>query len=339
MLKSEKQQIENLVQKYQSLTSKEKNTYNEANTVNSFIRPLFEALGWDFSNIGEVEAEKLIVKGRVDYLFKIKQVSKFCVEVKSIRHELTDEDREQAISYAYNKGVTWAILTNFVRTQVYNAEIKTSDLKSILFLNLQCQDYVTEYEDLCLVSKESAINNDLDKKAEKYGKLARRIPIEKKLYEQMTKWRGELFNQVYGFNKDKGITLDQTDQLIQKLFSRLIFIRTAEDRGLASNHPLLSALHQWEADKKDLLGRVKEVFQEFAQTFDSEVFPQIMDPWQQIWINDHLLADVLEGLYKVPGDYAQYHFDIIEPDVLGQVYEQYLGYVAKRVKPKQKVQQ
>jgi len=339
MLKFGKDLIEDLVSKYQSLTPKEKNSYNEANTVNSFIRPLFEALGWDFSNIGEVEAEKLIVKGRVDYLFKIKQVSKFCVEVKSIRHELTDEDREQAISYAYNKGVTWAILTNFARTQVYNAEIKTSDLKSILFLNLQYQDYVTGYEDLLLISKDSAINNDLDKKAEKYGKLARRIPIEKKLYEQLTKWRGELFNDVYGFNKSKGITLDQTDQLIQKLFSRLIFIRTAEDRGLASNHPLLSALHQWEAEKKDLLGRIKDIFQDFAHTFDSDIFPQMMDPWQQIWINDHLLAEVIEGLYKVPGDFAQYYFDVIEPDVLGQVYEQYLGFVAKRVKPKPKVQQ
>jgi len=339
VLKSEKQQIEDLIQKYQVLTSKEKNTYNEANTLNSFIRPLFEALGWDFANISEVEAEKLIFKGRVDYLFKIKQVSKFCVEVKSLRHELTDADREQAISYAYNKRITWAILTNFVKLQVFNAEIKTPDLKTILFLNLSCQDYISEYEDLLLVSKESATSNDLDKKAEKYGKLARRIPIEKKLYGQMTKWRSELFNEVYGFNKDKGITLDQTDQLIQKLFSRLIFIRTAEDRGLASNHPLLSALHQWESDKKDLLGRVKEVFQEFAQTFDSELFPQTIDPWQHVWINDYLLAEVIKGLYEVPGDYAQYHFDIIEPDVLGQVYEQYLGYVAKQVKPKMKVQQ
>jgi len=339
MLKSEKGLIEDLVQKYQNLTPKEKNSYNEANTVNAFIRPLFEFLGWDFSNIHEVEAEKLIVKGRVDYLFKIKQVSEFCVEVKSIRHELTDEDREQAISYAYNKSVTWAILTNFDRTQLYNAEIKTSDLKSILFLNLQCQDYVTEYEDLYLISKESAINNELDKKAERYGKLARRIPIEKKLYEQMTKWRGELFREVYRFNKDKGITEDQTDQLIQKLFSRLIFIRTAEDRGLAGNHPLLSALRQWETDEKELLSKVKNIFRDFAHTFDSELFPQIMDPWQQIWINDHLLADVVKGLYKVPGDYAQYYFDVIEPDVLGQVYEQYLGYVAKHVKPKPKVQQ
>ena len=46
MLKSETILIEELVQKYQNLTPKEKNGYNEANTVNVFIRPLFEALGW-----------------------------------------------------------------------------------------------------------------------------------------------------------------------------------------------------------------------------------------------------------------------------------------------------
>jgi adenine-specific DNA-methyltransferase len=332
-----KESIQVLVRKYQDLTEKEKNSYNEANTVNSFIRPLFEALGWDFSNIDEVEAEKTIVKGRVDYVFKVKTVSKFCVEVKSLRHDLADQDREQAISYAYNKGLTWAILTNFGRTQVFNAEVK-SDLKSAQFLDLRWDDYLTDFEDLCLLSRESALSDELDKKAERYGKLARRVPVERKLYEQLTKWRADLFNQVYGFNKSIGITLDQTDQLIQKLFSRLIFIRTAEDRDLANNHPLLSAVHQWESTEAPLLEKVRSIFQDFARVFDSEIFP-LMDPWQQIWVNDHALAEIINGLYKVPGDYAKYYFNVIEPDVLGQVYEQYLGYVAKAVKPKPQPQQ
>lgn len=338
MLKTKKELIETLVRKFEGLSEKEKRSYNEANTVNVFIRPLFEALDWNFSNMDEVEAEKTIIKGRVDYVFKVNRVSKFCVEVKSLRHELTDEDRKQAISYAYNKGVTWAILTNFERTQVFNAETKTSDINSVLFPNLRWQDYLADFEDLCLLSKESTISGGLDKKAEKYGKLARRIPVEKKLYQQLTKWRGDLFNQVYQFNKDKGITLDQTDQLIQKLFSRLIFIRTAEDRGLASNHPLLQAVHQWETDGSELLKKVRDIFQDFAHTFDSEIFP-LMDPWQQIWINDHTLAEIINGLYQVPDDFARYDFNVIPADVLGQVYEQYLGYVYKAVPPKPQLQQ
>lgn len=339
MLLSTRDTIHALVQKYEGLTPKEKASYNEANTVNSFIRPLFESLGWDFSNIDEVEAEKAIAKGRVDYVFKVKKVSKFCVEVKSLRHDLTDDDRDQAISYAYNKGVTWAILTNFDRMQVFNAEFKTQDLKTILFLNLQAHEYLADFEDLQLTSRESAMNDDLDKKAEKYGKLARRIPVEKKLYEQLTNWRGQLFNWIYQFHKEKGVTQQQTDQLIQKLFSRLIFIRTAEDRELAGNHPLLSAVHQWETDGGHLMERVRAIFQDFANTFDSEIFPQTMDPWQQVSIDDHALAEIINGLYKVPGDYAKYYFNIIEPDVLGQVYEQYLGYVEKAAKPKPQLQQ
>jgi type I restriction-modification system DNA methylase subunit len=339
MLKSGKELIKDLVEKYQNLTPKQKNNFNESNTVLSFIRPLFEALDWDFSNINEVESEKSIVKGRVDFVFKLNNVTKFCVEVKSLHHDLTDDDREQAISYAYNKGVTWAILTNFDRLQVFNAEVKTHDLNSILFPNLQFQDYISDFQDLFLLSKDSAINDELDKKAEKYGKLARRIPVEQKLYEQLKNWREQLFNEVYHFNKDSGVTFDQTDQLIQKLFSRLIFIRTAEDRNLAGNHPLLSALHQFDTEKKGLLDKVKIIFKDFAQIFDSDIFPKKNDLWEKIWINDHLLADIINGLYQVPGDYAKYYFNVIEPDVLGQVYEQYLGYVAKAVKPKPKIQQ
>lgn len=337
MLTDQRTVIQNLVNRYQNLRETDKRHYNEANTVNAFIRPLFEALGWDFSNIDEVEAEKTVVRGRADYVFKVKRVSKFCVEVKALRHELTEQDREQAISYAYNKGVTWAILTNFVRTQVFNSEIK-GDLRSARFLDLHCTDYVAEFEDLLLLSKEAALNDELDKKAERYGKLARRIPVERKLYEQLTRWRTDVFNEVYGFNREKGITLDQADQLVERLFSRLIFIRTAEDRGLANNHPLLAALRQWERGGGSLLEKVKSIFQDFVLTFDSDIFP-MMDPWRQIWINDHTLAAVIKGLYEVPGDYAKYYFNVIEPDVLGQVYEQYLGYVAKIAKPEIQSQQ
>jgi type I restriction-modification system DNA methylase subunit len=335
MVPQAKSDIKTLVQKFSALTKKEKHGYNEANTANVFIRPLFENLGWDFSDLDEVEAEKAIVKGRVDYLFKLNKVSKFCVEVKSLNHELTDSDRQQAIGYAYNKGVTWAILTNFAQLQVFNAEVKT-DLKDALFLNLSAEDYVESSEDLVLLSKQSASEGKLDKKAEKYGKLAKRAPVVKRLYEQLAKWREPLFNAVHGFNKDKNISLDDTDRLVQKFFSRLIFIRTAEDRGLAGNHPLLAAVHQWEGHKGtfDLLGRIVGIFGEFAAIFDSEAFPT-PDPWAGIEVNDNqLIADIVNGLYQVPGDIAVFDFNVIEPDVLGQVYEQYLAYVNKVVKVK-----
>ena len=245
MLLDPKQQVEKLVAKYRSLTQRERRDYNEANTKNVFVQPLFEALGWNFADINQVEAEKTIVKGRVDYVFKINMVSKFCLEVKPLRDELTADHRKQAISYAYNKGVTWAVLTNFDRLQVFNAERRTPDLNSVLSLNLSCEDYLTYFDDLRLLSRELVIDNALDRIAERYGRLALRIPVEKRLYQHLRDSRGKLSNEIYKFHKDMAITLETTDRLIQELFNRLLFIRTAEDRDLADNHPLLASLYQW----------------------------------------------------------------------------------------------
>lgn len=337
MLLEPRQQIEKLVVKRQSLTQRERRDYNEANTKNVFVQPLFEALGWDFSDINQVEAEKTIVRGRVDYVFKLNRISKFCLEVKPLREELTDDYRKQAISYAYNKGVTWAVLTNFDRLQVFNAERQTPDLNSVLALNLSCNDYITYFDDLRLLSREMVIDNALERVAERYGRLARRIPIEKRLYQHLRDSRERLFNDVYKFHKDMGITLETTDRLIQELFDRLLFIRTAEDRELAGNHPLLAALHQWQQERgKELITRLRSIFRQFAELYDSDLFPTVMDPWEQIWISSDLLAETVRGLYDVPSDFARYDFAAIDADVLGQVYEQYLGYIAQVAKEEAK---
>jgi len=340
MLLEPRQQIEKLVAKYQNITQRQRRDYNEANTKNVFVQPLFEALGWDFSDINQVEAEKTIAKGRVDYVLKVNRVSKFCLEVKPLRDELTDDYRKQAISYAYNKGVTWAVLTNFDRLQVFNAERQTPDLNSILSLNLSYQDYVTHFDDLRLLSRKLVIDNALDKVAERYGRLALRIPVEKRLYQHLRDSRGKLSNEIYKFHKDMAITLEATDRLIQELFNRLLFIRTAEDRDLAGNHPLLASLHQWRQDRsEELIEHLRRIFRQFAQLYDSDLFPSVMDPWEQIWVSSDLLAETIEGLYDVPSDFARYDFAAIDADVLGQVYEQYLGYIAQVAKEEAKKQQ
>ncbi|GAH98986.1 unnamed protein product, partial [marine sediment metagenome] len=125
--------------------------------------------------------------------------------------------------------------------------------------------------------------------------------------------------------------------MLISLFNRLLFIRTAEDRELAGNHPLLATLHQWQQDRgEELIGRLRRIFEQFAQLYDSDLFPSMMDPWQQIWVSDDLLAETVKGLYDVPDDFARYDFAVIDADVLGQVYEQYLGYIAQVAKEEAK---
>ncbi|MBI4836991.1 MAG: hypothetical protein HY813_01125 [Candidatus Portnoybacteria bacterium] len=72
MQKEAKEKIKRLVERYESLSEKERNAYNEQQTKEHFIRPLFEVLGWDFEY--DVWSETDVQKGRVDYAFITKEL-------------------------------------------------------------------------------------------------------------------------------------------------------------------------------------------------------------------------------------------------------------------------
>ncbi len=330
-----KEEIKRLAAKYnKALAAKSIKKYNEASTKSGFIQPLFEALGWDFSNLDEVEAEKTITPGRVDYVFKVNGVSKFCLEAKSLHTDINDERWvKQAIGYAYNKGVTWAVLTNFKVLRAFNAQRETRDISQIGFLNLSCERFVSDFQRLWLLSRQAVSSSALDKEAEAYGALPPRLGVEKRLYAQLTGWRETLFNEVYLHYKDKGFSWSQVDWLIQQLLNRFIFIRTAEDRGLV-DRKLLAALHQWQGSegKAELIESLRDIFHDFASTYDSDLFPPAMDPWDSISPYSQTLADIIHGLYEIPGGLAAWDFATIGANVLGAVYEQYLGYVPEWAK-------
>ncbi len=233
-----RQEIANFVAKYQSLSPAAIKKYTEADTRRVFILPLFQALGWDVYSREEVAEEVKTAAGRVDYVFKLHGVSQFYLEAKPLRAELTKPEYiKQAITYAYNKGITWAVLTNFERLQAYNAQTGR------LFINLTCNDYLTDFETyLWLLSKEALEHNALNERAEKCGALPPKLGIEQRLFNQLRQWREALFTQLHHYNQH--LSYSQIDEAIQRLFNRLIFIRTCEDRRI-EDRILLGAVHEW----------------------------------------------------------------------------------------------
>ena len=133
-----KEEIKLLVDKYNRLVEAGRvKSYNEEMTKKDFILPLFRALGWSVEDSEEVTAEEKISKGRVDYAFRIQSIPKLFLEAKSLREDLEKtEFAEQAINYAWHKGATWAILTDFEGIKVFNAEWKSSNPLQNLFFSL-----------------------------------------------------------------------------------------------------------------------------------------------------------------------------------------------------------
>jgi type I restriction-modification system DNA methylase subunit len=314
-----KKKITQLVEKYKRLDQKEIKSYNEANTRRNFIELLFAELGWSVYDRKEVSEEERASKGRVDYAFKLSGISQFYLEAKALKEDLNKEEYiQQAVEYAYNKGVTWAILSNFESTHVYAAQTNK------LCLNLQAGDYVERFDDLWLLSRESFQANLIGEWGVRYGHLPEKQRIEDKLFRQLKRWRDALFKQIHHYNRQ--LTHSETNEVIQRFFNRLIFIRNCEDRKL-ENNMLRAMLNEWRTSgcKGELIEKLQRVFRYFADPYDSDLFePHLTD---SIYVESATVEEIINGLYKVPGSIANYDFSIMEPDVLGSVYEQYLGYV------------
>lgn len=334
-----KQQIAKLIEKYQHLVDTRKvKSYNEAQTRNEFIEPLFEFLGWDMRNLenpNEVTTEETVSKGRVDLAFRLNHIPVMFLEAKALKVDLDEwKWAEQAINYSWNKSVTWAILSDFEGIKVFNAEIPPKSLSQNLFFELKWHEYLDRFDQLWLLSKESFEEKKLAEQAEKWGKLTKRKQVGEKLFEDLTTWRALLTKDFKKNNSN--IDDDALDEGVQKVLDRLIFIRTAEDRKIEQNI-LLSLVREWETagKKHNIFKRLNDGFRWFDDHYNSKLFAShALENWKA---DDKVFETIIKGLYQTADGY-RYDFSAISTDVLGGIYEQYLGYVQGKAQKNEKKQ-
>jgi type I restriction-modification system DNA methylase subunit len=319
-----------LVEKYKAEISSDRiKKYTEEDVKKGFILPLFEALGWDTTDRREVSSEEHIKSsGRVDYGFYLNDRPKFYLEAKSVKANIHDEQwARQAIRYSWNKGVTWAVLTNFERLLVFNAQDIKSSLQNKLLFDIPCNDYVVSLDRLELLSKAAFASNELDVYAEKIGKKFQRVPISSLLYKDLDECRELLTRSLSAWNKEK-LAKNPTllDEGVQKLLDRLIFIRVAEDRGVEPP-TLIPLVREWEAGKSKnetpLYASMVGKFREFDKIYNSNLFSE--HPFEKWDEYDGSTEKAIKILYG-PKDYYEYDFKVMPADVLGTVYENYLGH-------------
>ncbi|MCL4333702.1 MAG: N-6 DNA methylase [Candidatus Thermoplasmatota archaeon] len=335
--------IKELVSEYNRIKlSGEIKRYNEETTKKDFILPLFEALGWNISNRANrdssVSAEETISKKRVDYGFRINGIPKFYLEAKSLKEEDIQNNGKyvlQAIDYAWMKSCSWAILTNFETIAVYNADWKSPYYNGNLFFVLHPNDFLTD-DRFKKLSKESFEENELDKEALKYGKKQLKNRIDKQLLEDMIHFREILSKDIMKNNQDKHLSQEDLDESVQMILDRLIFIRNAEDRELEENR-LQSDLRQWLAKGKgELIKEISKVYSYFDDKYNSKLFSKHL--CDDLYIDNDVLLEVIEGLNHSKDNSYRYDFSIIESDVLGNIYEQYLGNILKTTPKRAKLE-
>lgn len=320
-------EIQKIIERFQKLPEAERSKYNEAQIRHSFILPLFRALGWDIENPAEMTAEELVSGGFADFGFYLNSVPVFYVETKRPREDLNSHIK-QAINYAWLKGITWAVLTNFEEMKVFNADVKSTNPLNDIFLNLRWNQYSQQDFDLLwLLSKESFLQGQINEQAVRYGRMAQKEPVNQLLFAQLTAWRRDLFKNMRAYGNLFKEDTQKLDEAVQRFLDRLIFIRTVEDRQLEQPR-LIQLYRQYEKSRKkgkNLFHDLRDLFREMDEIYNARLFAQHQLDLLDMH-DDMLLGKIIEGLYNDPRGYGKYDFSAISADILGNIYEQYLSF-------------
>ena len=210
------------------LSTIDEEDYDKSRTFEEFTKPFFETLGWDFQT--DVKEPKPSTKNKADYAFQIDGVSRFYLSVVPPSKSL--EDRKQILpltTFAYNKGVTWAILTNFKETRVYNTEAPGTSPGAMQHYSFSFSEYISKFEELLNLTKKQFSLNVLDSDAVYFGKKPKRVPIDQQLLKDLLSYRDMLVDDI---TKNNSIPEEQAEQAVQKILNRLIFIRSCGDRQI-----------------------------------------------------------------------------------------------------------
>ena len=316
-----KEEVKKLVDKYNRIVeSGSIKRYKEEDTKAEFIEPLFEALGWDVRNTEndeEVVREERISKGRVDYSFRINGIPKFFLEAKALKEDLDNiKFVEQAINYSWHKGCTWAVLTDFEAIKIFNAEWKSvNPLQAQFGQTLPCQLFLEKFDTLWLLSRESFEKKLLDIEAEKWGKKVKKIPVDKQLLGDLTKFRDLLNKNILKNNASKNLSGDELDEAVQRIIDRLIFIRTLEDKELEA--PMLQSVVREDLNRR-IYKKLNLVFRKIDDIYNSKLFAWLLCD-QDLTIDDDVLSKIISGLFATSDNSVRYDFSAIDADVLGNI--------------------
>jgi type I restriction-modification system DNA methylase subunit len=339
-----KETVEKLIRRFESdLSSYLSKSYSEAQARVDFITPFFKALGWDMENeagLPHHQREVMVERGeseateRPDYNFRIAGQTKFYVEAKAPSEGLGNPHHIlQAKGYAWNtRSVFFVILTDFEELRFYDASRQPDERNPDegLLLKLGCAEYLENAEKLWDFSRERVAAGSLDALLPKIRRAPHlRKQVDEVFLDEMTGWREDLARDIH--KQNPALTAKQLNEVVQRLLDRIVFIRIAEDRHVIEKRQLAEVVEEWETHggKFPIFDWLNALFHKINEDFNGEIFKPHLS--EEIQVDSEILARIIKRLYPPK---SPYRFDVIGVELLGSIYERYLGNTI-RLTPKQ----
>lgn len=322
-------------------------TYNETQVRVDFVNRFFHILGWDVDNerglpqhLREVTHEATVVveedgvhrSKKPDYSFKVGTEVLFFLETKKPAVNITVDSAPafQLRRYGWSGNLKISVLTNFTDLYIYDCSIRPREGDGIgvaMIAHYHFDEYIERFEEIYnLLSKEAALTGEFENRFENIRRAVRREPFDQYFLSQIKSWRNALGEDILQNNPD--VDNETLNIFVQRILNRTIFLRICEDRCLENYESLRNITTYQE---------LKTMFETADRKYDSGLF-ELLDE-DRLIVSDGVLIEIFQSLYY-PNN--SYEFGVIEPYIIGQIYELFLdeklevqpdGHVVTKEKP------
>ena len=346
-------EIEKLVESYKKNEAEySKETYLEYSVRSNFIDKFFEAFNWDIYNNKKLPpSENEVIREehvsdkstkRVDYAFQVNGDVKFLIEAKKPSENLSNHNHIfQAKSYAFSMGVNLIVLTNFKEFKLYDIKVKPlhnqPEIDCVSEFSITYNNYKDSFDRLWALFEYQNVTNgsmeqfyysnrkgmsqkDLDIALKSYNKKGISL-LNKVFLDDLLIWREKIAKSIFDLNK--GIDIYLLNEIVQRYIDRIVFLRIVEDREIEGSEILLKACTDWYGGKQySLKEKLEDIFDNLNKKYNGMLFKR-HSGIDCVEFEDITIYNFIMSLY-VPN--SPYNFAIIDIDILGKIFEQYLGH-------------
>ena len=328
------EKIAGLVERFGEHVEEYKRTgYNEHQTRVDYINPFFKALGWDMDNeqgyaetYREVIHEDKIKVGSStkapDYGFTLFGQRNFFVDAKkpAINIKSDIHPAYQVRRYGWSAKVPLSIVTDFEEFSIYDCtrKPKPTDKASVSRIRYITYDkYLDEFDFLWDVfAKENLPKGRFDKYVKSDTRRKGTATVDDEFLKSIEEWRTYLATTIA--LRNKSLNEDEINYAVQKIIDRIIFLRMCEDRGVEHYGELKKA-----TEKGNIYQNLFALYRRADDKYNSGLFDFKEDKITPgLTVDNKVMKNIIKELYY-PN--CEYEFSVMPADILGSVYEQFLG--------------
>ena len=306
-----------------------RNNYNEYSCRIEYIDSLLKILGWDVANerglapqYREVIAENYSTPtDRPDYTMTLRGVPKFFVEAKKPAVDITraTDPAFQTRKYGWNANHRIAVLTNFEYLAIYDTCYvpKEEDGCAVARYRIfHFTEYADRYDEIVsLISRDVVYSGEFDRYLDDNFPATggEKQQVDTLFLKQINEWRVLLSNELYR-KGGRYQSLEVLNDVVQEFINQIVFLRICEDKNL----PLYHKLQDTVSEPEQLQAKLEELFRSADHRYNSGMFSGddiVFD------LSSAVISGMIKGLYYPQSPYL---FNIIEPNLLGKIYEMFL---------------